>query len=99
MSYEETKTTERYRDLAEAVVARAALDYMEYKQNLYHLKGTTSELVDKEIKELEGEIKRLVRFFNTSIYMQIIGVSADWIIETLDKEFEKWKIEQDKLLA
>lgn len=100
MSYiREHELNEKYKEVALAVIARAALDYMEYKQELYHLEGIASELVDRQRNELESEIKKLERFFEKSIYMQYAEVSADWVITTLNKEFEKWKTEQDKLLV
>lgn len=100
MSYmTEQQLNEKYKEIALAVIARAALDYMEYKQELFHLEGTTSELVEKQKTKLEKEIRKLERFFKTSIYMQYADVSAEWVIETLNKEFEKWKTEQKRLFV
>ena len=97
---DENKITEGCKEVATAIIARAALDYMEYKRDLYRLgfEDQTDEKVKEEINRLEVELKLLDKFFKTSIYMSLMNISSEWVIETLDKEFEKWRIEHDKLL-
>lgn len=84
--------TSGYEGLAEAVVAQAGRDYLEIKKKLYRI----DEFKKKELK-LKRELKRIDRFFKSEWYTHLSSVDSKWLKEQLDREFDIWCQEQEKL--
>ena len=73
-------------ELAEAIVAQAGMDYLEYKKELYYSPGHK-----KTIEKFE----EVTKFLHSGYFRLLTDVDADWLITRLDKEFESWKTERE----
>lgn len=83
-----------YVNLANAIVQRAAEDYLKYKKRLYILGD------DDDPNEFRGEIiryrdklKDVERFFKSKWYETLTDLNAEMLVRQLDEEFEEWKKE------
>ena len=65
-----------YQELANAIVAQAAKDYMKAKKRLMKHPKNTDAL---------DEIKECTRFFHSSWYQFLTKIDGDYLIAQLDK--------------
>ena len=81
-----------FEGLSEAIVAQAGRDYLEVKKRLHRI-----DQFKKEEKKLTLELKRLNRFFNSEWFRSLSAVDNKWLVEQLNKEYENWLREEEKL--
>lgn len=72
----------KYEEIAEAIVAQAGKDYLEYKKILYK---------KPEDEAASYGLAGVIRFFDSSWFEQLTDVDPKWLIERLDAEIESWK--------
>ena len=84
-----------YVNLANAIIQRAAEDYLKYKKRLY-LMGDNGDHYDerKGVLDTRGKLKDVGRFFKSKWYMTLTNLNSDVLVSKLDQEFEEWKLEQ-----
>lgn len=83
-----------YVNLANAIVEKAAEDYLSYKKRLYLL-GYDGDPYDerKGVMETLDKLKDVGRFFKSKWYMTLTNLNSDVLVRKLDQEFEEWKKE------
>lgn len=88
MDYVNEQSVGGYEAIAEAIIAQAGRDYLEYKKILY---------MNPKDKEASYGLAEVTRFFNSKYFETISDVDPKWLIERLDAEIESWKkSEQEK---
>ena len=85
-----------YVNLANAIVQRAAEDYLKYKKRLY-LMGDNGDPYDerKGVLDTRGKLTDVERFFKSKWYMTLTNINSDVLVRKLDQEFEEWKLEHE----
>lgn len=85
-----------YVNLANAIVQKAAEDYLSYKKRLY-LMGYDGDPYDerKGVMETLDKLKDVERFFKSKWYMTLTNLNSDVLVRKLDQEFEEWKLEHE----
>ena len=85
-----------YVNLANAIVEKAAEDYLSYKKRLY-LMGYDGDPYDerKGVMETLDKLKDVERFFKSKWYMTLTNLNSDVLVRKLDQEFEEWKLEHE----
>lgn len=85
-----------YVNLANAIVQRAAEDYLKYKKRLY-LMGDNGDPYDerKGVLDTRGKLTDVERFFKSKWYMTLTNLNSDVLVRKLDQEFEEWKLEHE----
>ena len=104
MEDKELERYEQWTDLANAIVAQAAKDYMEYKQKLHKIKlGLRKYKDDVEknhaVNQYKGRLGDIVRFFKSKRYKEFTSVDPQVILNGLNREFEIWKDKYEAKLA
>lgn len=84
-----------YVNLANAIVEKAAEDYLSYKKRLY-LMGYDGDPYDerKGVMETLDKLEDVKRFFKSKWYITLTNLNSDVLVRKLDQEFEEWKLEQ-----
>lgn len=85
-----------YVNLANAIVEKAAEDYLKYKKRLYLL-GYDGDPYDerKGVLDTRDKLKDVERFFKSKWYMTLTNLNSDVLVRKLDQEFEEWKLEHE----
>lgn len=85
-----------YVNLANAIVEKAAEDYLKYKKQLY-LMGYDGDPYDerKGVMETLDKLKDVKRFFKSKWYMTLTNLNSDVLVRKLNQEFEEWKLEHE----
>ena len=75
-----------YVNLANAIVQRAAEDYLKYKKRLYLL-GDNGDPYDerKGVRETRDKLKDVKRFFKSKWYMTLTNLNSDVLVRKLDQ--------------
>lgn len=87
--------------LAEAIVEQAAYDYLLIKKDLYKIDCNAFERKVKNIeltkRKMRLELQDIIRFFESDWYQGLTSLGHERLISKLDKRFEEWKQEFNKL--
>ena len=85
-----------YVNLANAIVQRAAEDYLKYKKRLYLMDDDGDPYDERKgVKETRDKLEDVKRFFKSKWYMTLTNLNSDVLVRKLDQEFEEWKKEHN----
>ena len=87
-------TEHGYKLLGAAIVAQAGVDYLEAKKRLSNMNRDTAAA-----KELMGTILAIKNFFRSEWCSLLTDVDGEHLMHEIDKEYIRWKIEENKKLG